>query len=107
MPEDGGWVTLTLRDEEATPALQIEIEDNGTGIPEEDRAHIFEPYFTTKQPGKNTGLGLSVAYRIIVDQHAGSVAVGSEAGSGTKFTILLPRDQRPDESQSGDGEAST
>jgi two-component system NtrC family sensor kinase len=93
MPQDGGWVRLTLRDDDALPGLSFEIADNGTGITDEDRAHIFEPYFTTKQSGKNTGLGLSVAYQIIADQHRGSVHVETQPGAGTKFTITLPRTQ--------------
>jgi len=69
---------------------RIEIEDNGPGIPEHVIRHIFEPFFTTKPAGSGTGLGLSVSYMIITQNHGGTLDVISEVGSGTKFTIRLP-----------------
>ncbi|MFA6260590.1 MAG: GAF domain-containing protein [Bacteroidia bacterium] len=67
----------------------VSISDTGSGMPEEIRSRIFEPFFTTKAVGKGTGLGLSIAYGII-EKHKGSIAVESEPGQGTTFTITLP-----------------
>ncbi|AFN74805.1 integral membrane sensor signal transduction histidine kinase [Melioribacter roseus P3M-2] len=68
--------------------VEIEISDNGCGIPQEHLSRIFEPFFTTKGQ-KGTGLGLSVVWGII-DNHDGSISVKSEPGSGTTFSIKLP-----------------
>ncbi len=68
----------------------MEIEDNGPGMDEQTRKRIFEPFFTTKPPGQGTGLGLSVSYMIITNNHKGTMAVESEPGKGTKFIIALP-----------------
>jgi len=69
---------------------RIEIEDNGPGIPEGVQGHIFEPFYTTKPVGQGTGLGLSVSYMIITQNHNGTFDVQSEAGKYTRFTIRLP-----------------
>jgi len=68
----------------------IEIEDNGPGMTEEIRKHVFEPFYTTKPVGEGTGLGLSVSYFIIVNHHNGTINVDSVLGRGAKFTIRLP-----------------
>ena len=73
--------------------LIIEVEDNGSGMPESIRKRIFEPFFTTKSVGEGTGLGLSVSYNIVVERHNGSLTVESVEGVGTRFTILLPNVQ--------------
>jgi len=65
------------------------ISDNGVGISEEHRAHIFEPHFTTKPVGQGTGLGLSIAYRI-VNEHGGRFEVETELGKGTSFRVFFP-----------------
>ena len=67
----------------------IEVEDEGTGIPQEDVSKIFEPFFTTKEVGKGTGLGLAVCYGII-SEHGGRISVRSSVGKGTTFSIFLP-----------------
>jgi two-component system NtrC family sensor kinase len=71
--------------------VEIRIRDNGTGIPEEVKEKIFNPFFTTKPPGEGTGLGLSISHDIIVKQHGGSIDVETEPGLFTEFKIVLPR----------------
>jgi signal transduction histidine kinase len=88
LPATGGEITLTTRDEGG--GVAVEIADNGTGIPAEILPKIFDPFFTTKEAGKGTGLGLSISYKI-VEQHGGRIAVTSEAGKGTRFTVWLPQ----------------
>lgn len=68
----------------------IEIRDNGPGMSENIRKRIFEPFFTTKPEGLGTGLGLSVSYFIITENHCGEMSVESSPGRGTKFIIRLP-----------------
>ncbi|WDP90596.1 MAG: PAS domain S-box protein [Desulfobacter sp.] len=70
--------------------LCIEVEDNGPGMKEETRKRVFDPFFTTKGVDKGSGLGLSVAYFIVVEDHKGAMEVESVPGAGTKFTIKLP-----------------
>jgi len=67
----------------------VEITDNGPGIPEEIQARIYEPFFTTKPPGKGTGLGLHISHDIIVNRHHGQLLVESKPGE-TKFKVMLP-----------------
>jgi PAS domain S-box-containing protein len=85
---DGG--RLTLRTETAGPNLiRIEVRDTGVGIPPEHLQDIFNPFYTTKEPGQGTGLGLSVVHSILRRYH-GEIRVASEVGVGTTFTIDLP-----------------
>jgi len=76
--------------EEVPKTASIEIEDNGPGMDEKTRKRIFEPFFTTKPVGIGTGLGLSVSYFIITENHGGTMAVESTLGHGAKFIIHLP-----------------
>ncbi len=69
--------------------LQVQVADNGKGIPDEEREKIFEPFFTTKESG--TGLGLAVVWGIVTE-HDGTISVASEPGRGATFTIRLPID---------------
>jgi len=70
--------------------IAMEVEDTGSGIPEELRRKIFDPFVSTKEEGAGVGLGLSVVYGI-VEAHGGSIEVRSEVNVGSTFTVLLPR----------------
>ncbi len=73
--------------------IKIDIRDTGTGIDPDVQQRIFEPFYTTKPPGKGTGLGLYVSQMIIKNNHQGSLTIDSTPGKGTCFTILLPLEQ--------------
>lgn len=86
----GGQGTLTLRTaREADDFVRVEICDDGPGIPEELAERIFTPFFTTKPFGEGTGLGLDLAWRIVVEKHHGNLRVESRPGD-TRFIVLLP-----------------
>ncbi|MBK8966005.1 MAG: histidine kinase [Lewinellaceae bacterium] len=70
--------------------VEIRIRDNGTGIPENLKAKIFQPFFTTKATGQGTGLGLSLAFDIVTKGHGGTFEVDSTEGEGTVFLITIP-----------------
>jgi len=74
--------------------VEIKVRDNGTGIPEDLRDKLFQPFFTTKPTGEGTGLGLSISYDIITQQHGGTIAVDSTFGEFTEFAIRLPRSRQ-------------
>ncbi len=74
-------------------AARIEVEDNGPGMDQSTQNRIFEPFYTTKSVGQGTGLGLSVSYIIITNNHQGTMEVESEPGKGTRFIIRLPLDR--------------
>ena len=67
----------------------IAVSDSGVGMDEATRARIFEPFYTTKQPGRGTGLGLSICYGIVED-HRGRIEVDSAPGRGATFRVYLP-----------------
>jgi signal transduction histidine kinase len=79
-PEDGG---------PEQPCVRVDVRDHGTGIPSDALPRIFEPFYTTKDVGEGTGLGLSVAYGIVKD-HGGWMDVVSKPGEGSVFTVWLP-----------------
>jgi signal transduction histidine kinase len=91
MPDIGTLrvTTQTGRDDQGKESIMIAFGDTGIGIPEQELEKIFDPFYTTKEPGKGTGLGLSVTYNI-VKQFKGDIKVESEAGRGTVFTVILP-----------------
>jgi signal transduction histidine kinase len=70
--------------------VEIRVADTGTGIPESARERIFTPFFTTKEIGKGTGQGLSLARSVVVDRHHGTIAFETETGRGTTFIVRLP-----------------
>jgi two-component system, NtrC family, sensor kinase len=83
----GGVLKISARNEGSS--VLIEVSDNGIGIPSENLPKIFEPFYTTKEIGRGTGLGLAVCYGILTE-HGGSLDVQSTVGVGTTFTISLP-----------------
>lgn len=86
---EGGELTLASGVSEVGHTAWISVSDSGCGIPEENLAKLFTPFFTTKKIGKGTGLGLAIAYGI-VKMHRGALEVRSKVGAGTTFTISLP-----------------
>ncbi|MBW4491121.1 MAG: hypothetical protein KME12_25470 [Trichocoleus desertorum ATA4-8-CV12] len=73
--------------------VQIEIADNGLGMPEVTKQRIFNPFFTTKPVGKGTGMGMSISYQIIVEKHNGKIECFSAPKKGTEFVIQIPIQQ--------------
>ncbi len=71
--------------------IEVRIADDGTGMPEEVKARIFEQFFTTKAVGSGTGQGLALAHAVIVDRHKGTIKVDSAPGKGTTFRIRIPK----------------
>lgn len=89
-----GQGELTLRTSFDDQWVYVEIEDQGSGIPENVLPHIFDPFFTTKPVGRGTGLGLNISHNIIVQKHKGLIEVHSQPGK-TIFTVRLPRNASP------------
>jgi PAS domain S-box-containing protein len=89
---DAGFVpTLKVTTIDVGEAVEVHVRDNGTGIPDDIKDKLFQPFFTTKPTGEGTGLGLSITYDIVTQQHGGSIAVDSKVGEYSEFTIRLPR----------------
>jgi len=89
---NGAWEpTITASTRDLGDRVEIAIRDNGTGVTEEVKAKMFNPFFTTKPAGEGTGLGLSLSHDIVVKQHGGTIEVTTEPGAFTQFTIVLPR----------------
>jgi PAS domain S-box-containing protein len=72
----------------------IRVRDNGCGIPEDNISKLYDPFFTTKEVGRGTGQGLSIAHSIVVDKHNGNIDVSSRLGEGTEFVLRVPIDGR-------------
>jgi len=83
--------TFVLRVQDDGRWVRVEIEDNGPGMDTATRRRIFEPFFTTKPVGQGTGLGLSVSYFIITEDHGGEMGAYAADGGGTRFVIRLPK----------------
>jgi signal transduction histidine kinase len=80
---------LILRAFTAENVVTVDVIDHGPGIPPEIQPRIFEPFFTTKAPGVGTGLGLHIAYNIVVHKHRGQLQVASTPGE-TRLRVVLP-----------------
>lgn len=85
----GGKVKINAHLSERGDAANIEVSDNGCGIPAQHLGELFTPFFTTKEMGKGTGLGLAIAYGI-VKMHSGDISAESEEGKGSTFCVRLP-----------------
>ena len=85
----GGNLWLSTRTLDEVGEFQMQIRDDGMGIPPEILPQIFEPFLTTKESGHGVGLGLAIS-RSIMDRHSGRIEVQSEANKGTTFTLSLP-----------------
>jgi PAS domain S-box-containing protein len=96
--EKGEHGRITVKTFQDGDHAVITIADTGTGVPESLRRKIFEPFFTTKSVGRGTGQGLALV-RAVIEQHAGSVALQTEPGVGSTFTIRLPVQGRPSETE--------
>ncbi|WP_319781274.1 ABC transporter substrate-binding protein [Maridesulfovibrio sp.] len=83
--------TITLRTKTDDRYIVAEVEDNGPGMSADVKRRVFEPFFTTKSPGMGTGLGLSVSYFIITQNHGGIFEIDTQIGKGSKFTIKIPK----------------
>ena len=86
----GGGLIRVSATGDPTGFVRVDVSDTGAGIPPEIMEHIFEPFYTTKEVGRGTGLGLSVTYAI-VKRHGGRIDVRSEPGKGAVFSVYLPR----------------
>jgi signal transduction histidine kinase len=84
---DHGTITISTRRDNSCAV--VDVGDDGPGIPPENRDRVFDSFFTTKDVGSGTGLGLATARRIVVDRHDGSLWFDSEPGA-TTFHVLLP-----------------
>jgi two-component system, NtrC family, sensor kinase len=89
---DGGTLHIRAYPSPDAQWLKIEVQDTGVGIEPKHLSRIFDPFYTTKQVGRGTGLGLSVSYGI-VEKHGGHLEVESKKGKGSTFTVSLPLDQ--------------
>lgn len=90
----GGCLRLTSHLAAGGEMAEVQVQDDGVGIPTDLLPNLFEPFFTTKERGHGVGLGLAIS-RGIIERHGGKIAVASELGRGTTFTILLPLDKSP------------
>jgi signal transduction histidine kinase len=91
MEQDSGYKPLvTLTTSKQGDQVVIEVADNGTGMPEQVKEKIFQPFFTTKPTGEGTGLGLSLSYDIVTKGHGGSINVSTSTNQGTVFSVQLP-----------------
>ncbi|WP_445381553.1 ATP-binding protein [Robiginitalea sp. IMCC43444] len=84
--------TVTVRTRKTTKGVEIQVIDNGKGIPSSVQDKIFQPFFTTKKTGEGTGLGLSMSYDIVTKGHNGRLKVESTEGKGAVFIVILPTD---------------
>lgn len=86
---DDGPGFISVKSSQVADSIKVSVTDSGQGIPEDQISRIFEPFYTTKEPGQGTGLGLSVCHQIVT-RHGGQIRVNSQPGEGTTFTVILP-----------------
>jgi signal transduction histidine kinase len=84
-----GIKQLKIRSDKIEGSIELRFSDNGPGIPDKELLRIFDPFYTTKDPGKGTGLGLSVCYRI-VEGMGGAIRAESKSGEGATIIVSLP-----------------
>ena len=82
--------------------IVISVRDTGEGIPRETLDKVFSPFFTTKEPGKGMGMGLTIVYRL-VRKYDGKIDVHSEFGQGTTFVVTLPKQRENSGATEGEG----
>ncbi|MEZ4819154.1 MAG: HAMP domain-containing sensor histidine kinase [Bdellovibrionota bacterium] len=87
--KENGEIMIVLSQTEKN--VEISVRDNGMGISKDVLPHIFDPFVTTKDPDKGTGLGLFITRSIIEERHAGIIKVESEQGKGTTFRVVIPK----------------
>jgi signal transduction histidine kinase len=85
--------TVIVTTKRSSENINIQVKDNGNGIPQKVLDKIFQPFFTTKPTGQGTGLGLSLSYDII-RSHGGKIDVNTKEGEGTEFIISIPANSR-------------
>ncbi|MEO1498006.1 MAG: ATP-binding protein [Planctomycetota bacterium] len=101
--EGGPLGQITIRTRSEPGAVVVEIEDDGTGIPDTIRGQIYDPFFTTKEVGRGTGQGLAITYDIVVNKHGGTIDLLTTEGAGTTFVLHLPTEAPiADEAQPAD-----
>jgi len=86
---DDGPAVIAIKSYQIENSIHVSVTDSGQGIPADQISRIFEPFYTTKEPGRGTGLGLSVCHQIVT-RHGGQIRVSSQPGVGTTFTVILP-----------------
>ncbi|MGE5838826.1 MAG: ATP-binding protein, partial [Deltaproteobacteria bacterium] len=98
--DEAGPKHLKIRSEKVEGTIELRFSDNGPGIHDKDLLHIFDPFYTTKEPGKGTGLGLSVCYRI-VEGLGGMIRAESKSGEGATIIVTLPLYEERDKKAEG------
>jgi PAS domain S-box-containing protein len=88
--KDSASGEITVSTEVSAEDVIIRIADNGCGVPPQNLAKLYDPFFTTKEVGRGSGQGLAISHSIIVDKHGGEIAVQSQVGIGTEFALRLP-----------------
>jgi signal transduction histidine kinase len=81
---------ITIQTRGTADGIEIRIRDSGKGIAEEIRDRVFDPFFTTREPGKGIGQGLAIAHAVVVQKHHGTINFETQTGRGTTFTVRLP-----------------
>lgn len=91
-----GKGTITISTKSDGDGVEVRVADTGTGIPEQHRARMFTPFFTTKDVGRGTGQGLAIAHNVITKKHGGTIRFETETGQGTTFVVRLPLTEPPE-----------